>query len=122
MSFLCRRLCSCFAAIAPRAFALPKHLNLISSDARNCARCAGPIFTDPDEAVTQREPTSHCGIHDDAPGLICSARTITGRSLGNGTAFSAVAPSQQPVCDAHPSKIFGSGIPIMSPGPEYSDA
>jgi hypothetical protein len=27
-----------------------------------------------------------------------------------------------PVCDAHPSKIFGSGIPIMSPGPEYSDA
>jgi hypothetical protein len=24
-----------FAAIAPRAFALPKHLNLMSSDARN---------------------------------------------------------------------------------------
>ena len=60
-----------FAAIAPRAFALPKHLNLISSDARNRARCAGLIFTDTDDAVTQREPTSHCGIHDDAPGLIC---------------------------------------------------
>jgi len=40
-----------FAAIAPRAFALPKHLNLISSDARNRARCAGLIFTDPDDAV-----------------------------------------------------------------------
>jgi hypothetical protein len=32
---------------------------------------------------------------------------IDGRSLGNGTAFSAVAPSQRPVCDAHQSKIFG---------------
>src|SRR5262249_10092828 len=40
---------------------------------------------------------------------------IDGRSLGNGTAFSAVAPSQRPVCDAHQSKIFGSGIAIMSP-------
>jgi hypothetical protein len=49
------------AAIAPHGFALPKHLNLMSSDARNRARCAGLIFTDPDEA------TSHCGIHDDAP-------------------------------------------------------
>ena len=105
------------AAIAPRGFALPKHLNLMSSNARNRARCAGLIFTDPDDAVTQREPTSHCGIHDDAPGLIDRRR-----SLGNGTAFSAVASSQQPVCDAHPSKIFGSGIPIMSPRPEYSDA
>ena len=42
-------------------------------------------------------------------------RTIDGQSLGNGTAFSAVAPPQRPVCDAHQSKIFGSGIPIMSP-------
>src|SRR5262249_18728316 len=42
---------------------------------------------------------------------------IDGRSLGNGTAFSAVAPSQRPVCDAHQSKIFESGISIMSPGP-----
>jgi hypothetical protein len=58
------------AAIAPRGFALPKYLNLMSSDARNRARCAGLIFTDPDDAVTQREPTSHCDIHDDAPGLI----------------------------------------------------
>jgi hypothetical protein len=40
---------------------------------------------------------------------------IDGRSLGNGTAFSAVAPSQRPACDAHQSKIFGSGIPIVSP-------
>jgi hypothetical protein len=47
---------------------------------------------------------------------------IDGRSLGNGTAFSAVAPSQRPVCDAHQSKIFESGISIMSPGPEYLDA
>jgi hypothetical protein len=39
---------------------------------------------------------------------------INGQSLGNGTAFSAVAPSQRPVCDAHQSKIFGSGIPIIS--------
>jgi hypothetical protein len=30
---------------------------------------------------------------------------IDGRSLGNGTAFSAVAPSQQPVCEAHRSNI-----------------
>jgi hypothetical protein len=44
------------------------------------------------------------------------------RSLGNGTAFSAVAHSQRPVSDAHQSNIFGSGIPIMSPGPEYLDA
>jgi hypothetical protein len=38
-----------------------------------------------------------------------------GRSLGNGTAFSAVAPPQRPVYDAHQSKIFGSGILIVSP-------
>jgi hypothetical protein len=44
------------------------------------------------------------------------------QSLGNGTAFSAVAPSQRPVCDAHQSKIFGSGIPIIPRGPEYLDA
>ena len=36
---------------------------------------------------------------------------------GNGIAFSAVAPSQRPVYDAHQSKIFESGISIMSPGP-----
>jgi hypothetical protein len=39
------------------------------------------------------------------------------QSLGNGTAFSAVAPSQRPVCDAHQSKIFG-GIPIIPPAPK----
>jgi len=44
------------AAIAPRGFVLPKHLNLMSSDAGNRARSAGRIivFTDPDDAVTQR--------------------------------------------------------------------
>src|SRR5262249_49072196 len=42
---------------------------------------------------------------------------IDGRSLRNDTAFSAVAPPQRPVCDAHQSKIFGRGISIMSPGP-----
>jgi hypothetical protein len=30
-------------------------------------------------------------------------RPIDGQSLGNGTAFSAVAPPQRPVCDAHQS-------------------
>ena len=57
------------AAIARRGFVLPTHLNLMSSDAGNRARSAGLIiaFTDPDDAVTQREPASHCGIHDDAP-------------------------------------------------------
>jgi hypothetical protein len=44
------------AAIAPRGFVLPKHLNLMSSDAGNRARSAGLtlVFTDPDDAVTQR--------------------------------------------------------------------
>jgi hypothetical protein len=42
------------AAIAPRGFVLPKHLNLMSSDAGNRARSAGLIIvlTDPDDAVT----------------------------------------------------------------------
>jgi hypothetical protein len=44
------------AAIAPRGFVLPTHLSLMSSDAGNHARSAGLIivFTDPDDAVTQR--------------------------------------------------------------------
>ena len=44
------------AAIAPRGFALPKHLNLVNSDAGNRARSAGLIivFTGPGDAVTQR--------------------------------------------------------------------
>src|SRR5215813_12899004 len=56
------------AAIAPRGFVLPMHLDLMSSDAGNRARSARLIivFIDPEDAVTQREPTSHCGIHDDA--------------------------------------------------------
>ena len=42
------------AAIAPRGFVLPTHLNLMSSDSGNHARSAGLIivFTDPDDAVT----------------------------------------------------------------------
>ena len=41
------------AAIAPRGFVLPKHLNLMSSDAGDRARSAGRIivFTDPGDAV-----------------------------------------------------------------------
>ena len=44
------------AAIAPRGFALPKHLNLVNSDAGNRARSAGLmiVFADPDDAVAQR--------------------------------------------------------------------
>ena len=44
------------AAIAPRGFVLPKHFNLMRSDAGNRARSAGLtiVFTDPDDAVTQR--------------------------------------------------------------------
>src|SRR5262249_50565121 len=57
------------AAIAPRGFVLPKHLNLMSSDAGNRALSAGLIivFTHPDDAVPQRTPASHCSIHDDVP-------------------------------------------------------
>ena len=40
------------------------------------------------------------------------------QSLGNGTAFSAVAPSQRPVCDAINPKYSG-GVSDHSPGPEY---
>ena len=44
------------AAIAPRSFVLPKHRNLMSSDAGNRARSAGLmiVFADPDDAVAQR--------------------------------------------------------------------
>src|SRR5262249_10965439 len=38
-------------------------------------------------------------------------------SVGNSSAFSALAPSQRPMYDAHQPKIFESGISIMSPGP-----
>jgi len=43
------------AAIAPRGFVLPKHLNLMSGDAGNRARSVGLIIvlTDPDDTVTQ---------------------------------------------------------------------
>jgi hypothetical protein len=44
------------AAIAPRGFVLPTHLNLMRSNAGNRARSAGLIivFPDPDDAITQR--------------------------------------------------------------------
>jgi hypothetical protein len=42
------------AAIAPRGFALPKHLNLMSSDAGNRAGSAGLaiVLAHPDDKVT----------------------------------------------------------------------
>jgi hypothetical protein len=109
------------AAIAPRGFALPKHLNLMSSDARNRARCAGLLFTDPDDAVTQREPTSHCGIHDDAPRIDLlrkeDRRAVARERHGlfRCGAFAAARVRRPSI------QIFESGISIMSPGPEYSD-
>jgi hypothetical protein len=44
------------AAITPRDFVLPKHLNLMSGDAGNRTRSAGLtiVFADPDDAITQR--------------------------------------------------------------------
>jgi hypothetical protein len=44
------------AAITPRSFVLPKHLNLMNGDAGNRARSAGLmiVFADPDDAVAQR--------------------------------------------------------------------
>ena len=43
-------------AIAPRGFALPQHLNLMSSDAGNRARSAGLmiVFANPDDTLAQR--------------------------------------------------------------------
>jgi len=43
------------------------------------------------------------------------------QSLGNGTAFSLWRLRRGPV-RRHQSKIFGSGIPIIPPGPEYLEA
>jgi hypothetical protein len=40
---------------------------------------------------------------------------INGQSLGNGTAFFRCGAFAAGLCDAHQFKIFGSGIPIMSP-------
>src|SRR6516162_3783676 len=38
-------------------------------------------------------------------------------TLTDGTAFSAVAPSQRPVCDAHQSKYSETVFPSCPPGP-----
>jgi hypothetical protein len=40
-----------------------------------------------------------------------------GATLTDGTAFSAVAPSQRPVCDAHQSKYSETVFRSCPPGP-----
>src|SRR5260370_4618170 len=76
-----------------------------------------------DRKIFYRSCRAWAGTATETPAPLNAARRrmirIGGRSLGNGTAFSAVAPSQRPVGDAHQSKIFESGISMMSPGPEY---
>src|SRR5262249_2096085 len=47
------------AAIAPRGFVLPKHLNLMSSDAGNRARSAGLIIVFTDGALSDFLPINH---------------------------------------------------------------
>ena len=44
------------AAVAPRTFALPQHLNLMSSDAGDPAGADGPaiVLTHPEDAVAKR--------------------------------------------------------------------
>src|SRR5262249_56752664 len=42
---------------------------------------------------------------------------IDGQSLGNGTAFSAVAPSQRPVCTPIDPKYSGAVFRSCPPGP-----
>jgi hypothetical protein len=61
------------AAIAPCGFVLSKHLNLMSSDTGNRARSTGLIivFTDPDDAVTQRLACEPAVFMTMPPGLIC---------------------------------------------------
>jgi hypothetical protein len=114
------------AAIAPRGFVLPKYLNLMSSDAGNRAPSAGLmiVLAGPDDAVAQRQPTSHCGIHDDAPriDLLMKDGSTGGRS-GTARPFPLWRLRSGPCAtsinlkysDVHQSKIFGSGISIMSP-------
>lgn len=53
------------AAIARRGFAVPTHLDRMGSDASDRAQSSGltAVLADPDDAVAQRQPTSHCGIH-----------------------------------------------------------
>jgi len=76
------------AAIARHGSAVPTHLDLMCGDADDCAQTGGlvVVLADPDDAVAYRQPTSHCGIHDIPPD-----RWVT--TPGDGTAFSAVAPS-----------------------------
>src|SRR5262245_56660051 len=66
---------------------------------------------DPSIEKYSRSCRAWAGTATENPAPLNAARRrmirIDGLSLGNGTAFSAVAPSQP--------KIFGSGIPIMSP-------
>jgi len=110
------------AAIAPRGFVLPTHLNLMSSDAGNHARSAGLIivFTDPDDAVTNTSlratavfmtmPPIDLPMKEDRRAVARERHGLPLWRLRNGQG------------DAHQSKIFGSGIPIIPPGPEYLEA
>ena len=47
---------------------------------------------------------------------------IDGQRPGTSQRFSTVAPLKRPVYDAHQSKIFESGIAMISPRPEYLPA
>jgi hypothetical protein len=53
MSFLMSKVVQLRAAIAPGGFVLPQHLNLMSSDAGNCAQSAGRaiVLAHPNDAV-----------------------------------------------------------------------
>jgi hypothetical protein len=57
------------ASITYYPLAVPAHLKLMSSDAGDRAKAGGlvPLFADPHDAVTKRQPTSRCGIHDLSP-------------------------------------------------------
>jgi hypothetical protein len=113
------------AAIAPRGFVLPKHLNLMSSDAGNRAPSAGLmiVLAGPDDAVAQRQPTSHCGIHDDAPriDLLMKDGSTGGRS-GTARPFPLWRLRSGPCATSINLKYSGAVFRSCPPGPEYLDA
>jgi hypothetical protein len=73
------------AAIARRGFAVPTHLDRMGSDAGHRAQSGGltAVLADPDDAVAQRQPTSHCGIHVRPPGLTARGEEGVGSTDGN---------------------------------------
>ena len=94
--------------------------------------CAGRLGQDAPAAV--RDPSiekysrscrAWAGTATENPAPLNAARRrmlrIDGGRSGTARPFSAVAPPQRPVCNAHRSKIFGSGIPIMSPRARTSE-